>query len=97
MAVEAMEFHESTAVLRELLQLAGESAISNAPRYGVFMWDRGEWCQISEHRQISIAATRAYEAHELMGTRVRIHSNDGTVHLEIRERRGQRANPAANP
>jgi len=54
--------------------------------YGVYLLDRGEWTQISEHKHLDLAMERAQDAHAVLGLRVRIKSSAGIVMLELEAR-----------
>jgi len=51
--------------------------------YGVYLLDRDEWVQISEHKHLDLAIERAQDAHAVLKTRVRIKSSSGIVMLEL--------------
>lgn len=59
--------------------------MSAFPTYGVFILDRDEWVQVSEHWGLQLAEERARETHAVLGTRVRVRSSNGIVHIEIAE------------
>jgi len=53
--------------------------------YGVFVLEREEWHQISEHWQLPHAVERARETHEILGVRTRVRSSVGIVIMELQE------------
>jgi hypothetical protein len=63
----------------------------------VFILDDGDWRQVSAHGCYAAAASHARDAHDLLGSRVRLHSREGAVVLELSERPGGRPHTRRRP